>query len=122
MVYALADAKAIVDVAHLTAAYHLVNYSRATAAFVLGGASGTGDPQLDKALGALEKAGQAGLSRTELSAEFSRKLPRPALDDLIAKLEAVAEVQRCEQTSAGRPSTRWVLQAAKKAKEAKEGA
>lgn len=122
MVYALADAAAIVDVPHLTAAYHLVNYSRATAAFVLGGASGTGDPQLDKVLAELEQAGAAGLSRSQISAVFSRKLNRPALDDLLSKLESVAEVQRCEQSSAGRPSTRWVLVAAKKAKEAKEGA
>ncbi|WP_370368203.1 DUF3987 domain-containing protein [Catenulispora sp. GP43] len=120
MVYALADAKAIVDVAHLTAAYHLVNYSRATAAFVLGGASGTGDPQLDKALAALIEAGPSGLTRSQISAVFSRKLTRSALDDLLGKLEALAEVERREQASAGRTATVWAV-AAKKAKEAKEG-
>ena len=108
LIYALADRRAAVDIPHLTAAYHLVNYSRATAAFVLGGASGTGDPQLDKALAALVDAGSAGLTRSQISDVFSRNLKAASLDDLIGKLEALPEVERTERTGNGRKATVWV--------------
>ena len=120
MVYALADGKAIVDRPHLMAAYHLVNYSRATAAFVLGGENSTGDPHLDKALFALVEAGPAGLTRSEMSGVFSRKLSAVSLDDLLSKLEALPEVTRTERAGAGRTATVWALSAAKEAKEAKD--
>ena len=120
MVYALADGKAIVDAPHLTAAYHLVNYSRATAAFVLGGDSGTGDPRLDKVMAALDEAGPAGLTRSAVSALFSRNLSKDALADLLERLEALPGVERAERTGAGRTATIWRLAETKETKETKD--
>ena len=70
MLYALGDGAAEVDVPHLSAAYALIGYSRATAAFVLG--TGTGDARLDKVLVALDTAGAQGLTRSQLYTRLRR--------------------------------------------------
>ena len=117
MLYALGDGKTEVDVPHLAAAYALVGYARATAAHVLG--TGTGDARLDKVIVALDAAGAQGLTRSQLSDLFSRKLTRAQLDDLLTKVEAVPGVTRTQRHGAGRPTDVWTLTAAKKANEAK---
>ncbi len=115
MLYALADEKAVVDVGHLHAAYALVNYSRTTAAYVLGTDGGTGDPHLDKVLAALTGAGEQGLSRAQVSGLFSRHLSTAQLGDLLAKLEANPAVTRTRRTGVGRPTDVWTLTGAKEA-------
>jgi hypothetical protein len=117
MLYALGDGAAEVDVTHLQAAYALVSYARATAAFVLG--TGTGDPRLDKLIVALDTAGVQGLTRSDISRLFSGKLSVPQLDDLMTKAEALPGVTRTQRRGAGRPTDVWSLGAAKEANEAK---
>jgi hypothetical protein len=109
MLYALADAQPIVDVGHLRAAYALVNYSRATAAYVLGTAGGTGDPHLDKVITALREAGEQGMSRKQISNLFSGHLSKAQLDDIFSRLETVPGVARARRTGAGRPADVWTL-------------
>ena len=112
MLYALGDGAAAVDVAHLQSAYALICYSRATAAYVLG--TGTGDARLDKVLAALDAAGAQGLTRSQVSDLFSRKLTKPQLDDLLTKVEAVPGVTRIQVKGAGRPTDVWVLRGGEK--------
>ena len=112
MLYALGDGAVEVDVSHLRAAYALVSYARATAAHVLG--TGTGDPRLDKVVVALDTAGAQGVTRSQLSDLFSRKLTAPQLDDLLAKVEAVPGVTRIQRRGAGRPTDVWTLEGGEK--------
>lgn len=118
-VYALADGAAIVGREHLEAAYHLMHYSRATAAYVFG-ATSTGDPRLDKVLAALMSAGEAGLTRTQISSDvFKKHITTPLLDEVLAKLTALPDVEREQHRTGGRPTERWTYRA-EKAEEAEK--
>ncbi|MFI8079846.1 DUF3987 domain-containing protein [Kitasatospora sp. NPDC086009] len=73
MVYALLDHHRQIQEDHLRAAHALVNYSRASAAHVLGmGADTTGDPKLDKLAAAVRAAGPRGLTGEEVYKLFKR--------------------------------------------------
>lgn len=73
MVYALLDGAARIDTGHLTAAWALVRYARASAAHILGDAAHTtGDPHLDKLAAAVRTAGPAGLTRSQVQVMFKR--------------------------------------------------
>lgn len=116
MLYALSDGAAEVDVVHLAAAHALIGYSRATAAYVLGG--GTGDVRLDKILVALDAAGAAGITRSDVSRLLSGKLTAPQLDELLSRVEALPGVTRTQRRGNGRPTDVWTLTGAKEAKRA----
>lgn len=118
MLYALGDGAAEVDVAHLAAAHALIGYSYATAAYVLGG--GTGDVRLDKILVALDAAGAAGVTRSDVSRLLSGKLTAPQLDELLTRVEALPGVTRTQRRGNGRPTDVWTLTGAKEANLAKE--
>ncbi|HEV2343588.1 MAG TPA: DUF3987 domain-containing protein [Actinocrinis sp.] len=107
MLYALGDGAAEVDLKHLQAAYALIGYARNTAAFVLD--TGTGDPRLDKILVALDTAGAQGLTRSQVSDLFSRKLNVPQLNDLLTRAEALPGVTRTQRRGNGRPTDLWTL-------------
>jgi hypothetical protein len=112
MLYALGDGAAEVDVTHLASAYALIGYSRATAAHVLGG--GTGDVRLDKILVALDTAGAAGITRSDVSRLLSGKLNAAQLDELLARVEALPGVTRTQRQSAGRTADVWTLSGGEK--------
>ena len=101
--YAALDGRALIGKADLTAAGALVRYSTASARYVLG--SQLRDPRLERLTRAITAAGEAGLTRTEISGLFDRHLPRGLLDDLLAGLvgggdyEVIGRVQ-----SGGRPA------------------
>jgi len=114
-VYALADGQRVVDEQSLEAAYQLVNYSRMTAAYVLG--AGTGDPNLDKLIVALVNARPDGLTRTQIANDvFAKHLSKAQLDDLMAKLVTVPGATRSTRPTGGRPVEVWTLPAEKAAK------
>lgn len=122
--YALADGHAIVDKVHLEAAYHLVNYSRASAAFILG-AESTGDPDLDKALAALQVAGADGLTRTQFNNDvFAKNFSGSRLNDVLAKLAQLpgVVVEKRPTGGRGRPAECWSLVSPEKTEETKEAA
>jgi hypothetical protein len=107
--YALADGYAIVDQEHMEAAYHLVNYSRASAAFVLG-AHTTGDPDLDKALRALTDAAPDTLTRTNFANDvFAKNFSGVRLNDVLAKLAQLpgVVVEKRSTGGRGRPAEHW---------------
>ena len=61
------------------------------------------NPREDRLGRAIDAAGQAGLTRTEISALFSRKLPASALDELLAGLTASGEYEVIRTETGGRP-------------------
>lgn len=73
MVYALLDGSDRIDTGHLTAAWALVRYARASAAHILGAAAnGTGDPRLDKLSAAVRAAGPEGLTGNQIYRMFKQ--------------------------------------------------
>lgn len=117
-VYALADGKAIADREHLEAAYQLVNYSRATAAHVMG--DGTGDPVLDKVVAALISAGDDGLKRSDITQKVLGGRKRPEIiADLFDKLNALPYIGRESHPGKGRTAEVWVYRT-EEAEEAEE--
>lgn len=107
--YALADGHVIVGRSHMEAAYHLVNYSRASAAFILG-ATSTGDPDLDKALIALTNAAPDTLTRTSFANDvFAKAYSKTRLDDVLTKLAQLPGVVAEKRSTGGRPAEHWFL-------------
>lgn len=101
MVYALMDGCSVVDECHLSAGYALVNYSHASAAYVLGTA--TGNPDLDKLMTAVRNAGATGLKKTDVTKLFSHhnRLQRA---DLITDLLEFPGFSEAEIPTKGRPA------------------
>lgn len=105
--YAVLDGQDAADVAHFEAAAALVRYSMASARHVLQGV--TGDPRLDLLRTSVQNAGDQGMTRTEISALFSRNLTSTQLDDLLTRLLEDAGIEEIERATAGRSATvyRW---------------
>jgi Protein of unknown function (DUF3987) len=83
-IYAVLAGGRLISKSDLAAAGALVRYSIASAKYVLD--RQPRDPRMDRLTRAIDAAGQAGLSRTEVSALFGRHLPRAVLDELLAEL------------------------------------
>ncbi|MBB3038985.1 DUF3987 domain-containing protein [Hoyosella altamirensis] len=88
---------------HLTAAAALVRFSIESAKYVLAGMAV--DPRLDRINRALADAGHEGLSRSDISALFSRHLKADVLDELLNDLVEAGTVEMFRlSTGRGRPS------------------
>jgi hypothetical protein len=101
--YAALDGRALIGKDDLAAAGALVRYSLASARYVLG--SLHRDPRMDRLTRAVTEAGQAGLTRTQISALFGRNLPSAALDELLAELVASGGYEVIETPTGGRAAT-----------------
>jgi hypothetical protein len=121
--YALLDCSMTIRKPHLEAALELWRYAEDSAKFIFGDAMG--DPTADAILGALREAGEAGMTRTQISDLLKRHASRAAIGTALTSLaEAGRAYFRKEQTE-GRPVERWfalslVAKKAKKAKKAPE--
>jgi hypothetical protein len=82
--HAALDGRHLISKDDLTAAGEQVRYSIASARYVLGGQHR--DPRLDRLTRAITEAGQAGITRAQVSALFSRNLSSAVLDELLADL------------------------------------
>ncbi|MEV4183096.1 hypothetical protein AB0J28_16860 [Streptosporangium canum] len=102
MVYALLDNSPVIEEHHLRAGYCLVNYSHASASYVLG--TSTGNPDLDKLAAAVRNAGAAGLRKTDVTKLFSH-FNRSQRADLIKDLMEFPGFEQEEVKTAGRPAT-----------------
>lgn len=101
LVYALMDGSNVVEEQHLRAGYALVNYSHASAAYVLGTTSG--NPDLDKLMTAVRNAGADGLKKAEVTKLFSHH-NRQQRADLIKDLLEFPGFSEEEMKTAGRPA------------------
>ena len=101
--YAALDGRALIGKDDLAAAGALVRYSLASARYVLGSAHR--DPRMDRLTREITAAGQAGLTRTAISALFSRKLSGDVLDQLLDELLDSGWCEVIEAQTGGRAAT-----------------
>jgi hypothetical protein len=105
MLYALLDLRDRIDVDHLAAALAIWEYCEASAAYIFGDA--VGDPVADDILRALQQAGGAGMTRTDISNLLGRNR---SADRIGAALTLLANRRRAHmetRMSGGRPSEVW---------------
>jgi len=105
LVYALLDGVEVIDVAHLLAALAVWTYCDATARYVFG--ARLGDRMADEIMQRLQRAGDGGLTRTEIRDMFGRNL---SADRIGAALDLLRRRGRatCEAvTTGGRPTELW---------------
>ncbi len=79
-----------------------MRYSTASARFVLG--NQPRDPRLARLAREITAAGEAGLTRTQISALFGRNLSAAALDELLDQLMNGGGYEGIEVQSGGRPA------------------
>ena len=100
--HAALDGRALIGTGDLTAAAAQIRYSVASARYVLDGVHR--DPRKDRLTRAVDAAGPAGLTRSEISALFSRNLTAGALDKLLDWLIASGEYEVIRTPTGGRPA------------------
>ena len=99
LVYALLDGQERIDEPHLNAALAMWGYAQDSALYIFGDRSV--DPLEEKLLEILK---QGPLSATDLSAAFSRNIPKERLQPLLQQLEAQQRISiRKEKNGKGRP-------------------
>ncbi|MCP9207100.1 DnaB-like helicase N-terminal domain-containing protein [Streptomyces sp. NEAU-Y11] len=102
MVYALCDHTDTIAEHHMRAAWHLLDYARASAIHLLGNV--TGDPKLDKLAAAVRTAGPDGLTGKEIHRLF-KNAGKAERDRLTAALLDHPGYTRCQRATGGRPTT-----------------
>ena len=100
--HAALDGRNLIDKDDLIAASAQIRYSVASARYVLDGVRR--DPREERLRRAIDAAGQAAITRTEISALFSRNLPAAVLDELLAGLLKVGDYEVIDVQSGGRPA------------------
>jgi hypothetical protein len=101
--YAALDGRSLINKDDLAAAGALVRYSLASARYVLGDLHR--DPRMDRLTRELTAAGETGLTRTEISGLFSRKLPSELLDELLKDLLDRDDYETAQLQTGGRTAT-----------------
>ena len=99
------DGRRMVSKDDLAAASATVRYSIASAKYILGRTSR--NPNLDKVRRAIGAAGSDGLTRSEISALFSRNMPKDALDTLLDEILSSGEVETFARATGGRPAVAY---------------
>jgi hypothetical protein len=105
MLYALLDSRDRIDVDHLAAAVAVWEYCEASAAYIFGDA--LGDPVADDILRALQQAGVAGMSRTDISNLLGRNRSADRIGAALALLANRRRARVESRTSGGRPTEVW---------------
>lgn len=99
LVYALMDGQNCIDEPHLNSALAMWGYAQDSALYIFG--ERAADPLEEKLLEILK---QGPLSATDLSAAFSRNIPKERLQPLLQQLEAQQRISiRKERSGKGRP-------------------
>lgn len=99
------EGRSLIGKADLTASAALIRYSIASARFVLDRQAR--NPRLDRIRRAVDTSGPDGLSRTEISALFSRNLPKRELDELLDALTSGDEYEESQSATRGRPAQKY---------------
>jgi hypothetical protein len=107
MLYALWDRRDQIELDDLTAAIAVWEYCAASVQYVFGEL--LGDQVADTILAALKNAGDSGLTRTEISALFSRNMAASQIVRALGELDR-AQLARCKKVTgnSGRPPEAWV--------------
>jgi len=105
LVYCLLDGADHIDAPHLLAALALWTYCDATARHIFG--ASLGDRTADEILRRLHRAGDAGLTRTEVSGIFGRNLTAERIGAALDLLQRRGRATCETVTTGGRPSELW---------------
>lgn len=105
MIYALLDRSHVVRREHLEAALAQWGYMEASARYIFGDA--LGDPVADTILHALRDAGEAGLTRTEISGLFGRNKDAAELSRALRMLVDERLAHMTMEGTSGRRAERW---------------
>ena len=117
LTYALADCSAVIDVPHLLAGLAVIEYAQASAEYIFG--DSLGDPVADELLVALRRAGDAGLTRTDVRDLFKRHQRAERVTAALDLLASRGLARMTEEQTGGRPTEVW--RAATKATKATKG-
>jgi hypothetical protein len=104
-IYALLDESLTVREEHLLAALALWEYAEASARFIFGDA--VGDPVADAILSAL-RVSHEGLTRTEISDQFSRNRDKKGIDFALTALSRQGLARSTQEKTTGRPIEKWI--------------
>jgi hypothetical protein len=105
MIYALLDRLDFIMPEHLLAALEIVRYCDDSVKFIFG--DRIGDPIADKILTALREAGDAGLTRSEISELFHRNRSNAEIEDGLEILREHGLATWRDEPTSGRPVQRW---------------
>jgi 5S rRNA maturation endonuclease (ribonuclease M5) len=107
MLYALLDAKSEIGLEHLQAALALWSYCQRSVEWLFGEGSGEeSDSTADRVLEML-RAHPEGVSKTEISEIFKRRITVHELNGALEQLEQRGVARFIATPTAGRPSSRW---------------
>jgi len=108
LVYALLDRSEKIRIEHLRAGLAIWRYCEASALYIWGDA--LGDPTADEILRVLRAAGQAGMTRWEITNHFGRNKTASELERACRVLTELGLVRFDTESTGGRSSTRyWAL-------------
>lgn len=105
LVYALVDCSPEIDTPHLLAALAIVTYAQASATYIFG--DSLGDPVADELLGALRRAGNAGMTRLAISNLLGRHQRAERIHAALGLLASRGLATMTVVSTGGRPSEIW---------------
>jgi DNA replicative helicase MCM subunit Mcm2 (Cdc46/Mcm family) len=106
LTYALLDASDVIRVPHLEAALALWRYAEASAAYIFGDKIGDGDA--DKILALLRKAGERGMTRTDIGKELAgNHVTRPRMQRALELLSQHGRIAMEQRRTKGRSEELW---------------
>jgi hypothetical protein len=107
MIYALLDLDELIRVPHLEAALAVWRYSYQTCQWLWG--QRLGDPVADAIMAALKRAGEKGLTRTQIYSDlFRRNVPRDRIEAALSALAGAGLARAEKRSGGGRPIEVWV--------------
>ncbi len=107
MLYALLDLDELIRVPHLEAALAVWKYSYQTCQWLWG--QRLGDPVADAIMAALRRAGDKGLTRTQIYSDvFQRHVPRERIEAALIALAGAGLARAEKRSGGGRPFEVWV--------------
>lgn len=108
MIYALLECSNEIDVPHLQAAMEVWRYCEESVEYAFG--SSTGDKTADSIRAMLRTAGDAGMSRTDISKAFQRNKSSEDIRQALGLLQRNGMAHaRSEKGSSRRPTERWFV-------------
>jgi hypothetical protein len=106
MIYALLDGRTQIDIPHLRAALAVWGYCESSAQYIFGHM--LGDPLADGLLQAIRRAGENGMTRTEIRDLFGRHQSAERIDAALVLLAGRGLVRSERRGSGGRPAEVWI--------------
>jgi hypothetical protein len=105
MIYAILDGQDAIGVPHLNAALAVWDYSEKSAKHIFGDKSG--DPVVDDVLAALDRAGDDGVTRTQIRGLFSGHQSSERISAALEMLQAKGLARSGTKSTGGRPVEVW---------------